>query len=146
MTNLSDTALSVTALSDTALGGLLAQRHNWERLGDRLSGDNANLQLSELGWIVAFIVAVLLLVWWLQRLTQVFEGRTARPQPGRLFRELCRAHSLNRSERLLLNNLATATGQEQAVHLFMRCDLFDESKLPGEATALAELREKLFAA
>ncbi|MEM6655925.1 MAG: hypothetical protein AAF596_08995 [Planctomycetota bacterium] len=123
---------------------LLAQRHNWERLGDQFSGKNAKFDLGEVGWLVTLAAGAIVALWVLDRVAKRFEGRAGRPNPGRLFRELCRAHRLKRRERSLLRRLASATGQEHAANLFVRADLFDPATLPDDADALQSLRGRLF--
>ncbi|MEM7516704.1 MAG: hypothetical protein AAF368_07250 [Planctomycetota bacterium] len=126
---------------------LLAQRDRWERLGDNFSGDNARIDLGEIGWLVAVGAGAVLALWWLSTLAERLEGRaTFRPNPGKMFRELCGAHGLNRSQRTLLRRLAEAAELDHAATLFVREELFDSQRLPAEADALLELKQKLFAA
>ena len=63
-------------------------------------------------------------------------------QPVALFRELCRAHRLNRSRRHLLKNLASARGLANPVLVFAKPECFDIADLPPHLkTAAAELRQ-----
>lgn len=127
-----------------AASWLVAQRHNWERMGDKFSGDNARFQFSDIGWMLVFVAGALLLLWWLSVVTKRFEGYTSRPSPNRLFSDLCRAHKLNRSQRSLLRRLAESAGVEHPVSLFVHADKFDSALLPDDTSAIAELRARLF--
>lgn len=126
---------------------LLAQRHNWERLGEQFSGSNAKLQPRDILMIVAAVAGAALLVGVLSLAARWQEGRIAKPNAGRLFRELCRAHRLNRWERRVITTLAEEIGARQPAEVFVRPDAFEGSAIAAfgdRPAALQQLRIKLF--
>lgn len=127
---------------------LLAQRHNWERLGDRFSGKHAEVNWEELLVLLACLIGSAVVIWLLYAATRWQEARLRRPNPRRLFRELCRAHRLNRWERRVLRELAESAAARQPAELFVRPDAFRPAPLPRLATerpaAFEQLRRKLF--
>lgn len=128
---------------------LLAQRHRWERLGDRFSGDHAKLDNQELLLIGLMVVGGAAVIVALARLAKWQENRRLRPNPARLFRDLCRAHGLSGAERKTLRALAEACGARQPAEVFLRPELFRrESALRhagAQAAVIDRLRRKLFA-
>ena len=112
---------------------LLAQRENWERLGDRFSGDAAEVNYQELGMLLAVAVGGALVIWLLRSVARWQEGRSRHPNPRRLFRDLSRVHRLNRWERRVLRALADAVGLRQPAEVFVRPDAFRVNPLPAEA-------------
>ena len=128
---------------------LLAQRSNWSRMGDRFSGAHAKFDVGELITIALLCVGAVALIWGLHWLAKRQEGWLSRPNPRRLFRELCKAHQLKRHDRTLLSQLAEATDVGQPSELFLRPDLFEADGLPGElqnwATDLERIARTLFA-
>jgi hypothetical protein len=67
---------------------------------------------------------------------------------SQLFRELCRAHRLDRDNRRLMQKLASTRGVESASELFVEPDHFDATNLPkvldSSANDLRQLRRELF--
>ena len=129
----------------------LAQRDTWESLGNRFSGEHARFNPADLIWLAVIAAVAVVGLWWLAALSKRIEGRSSRPQPWRLFRELCARHSLTRDERSLLKKIAERTGLDQPAVLFVREDLFKDDHINGdhladEQQALGELRQKLFSA
>ncbi|TWT75999.1 hypothetical protein Pla123a_27850 [Posidoniimonas polymericola] len=128
---------------------ILAQRANWERMGDRFSGEAAELQTEELLTLLAVVVGAGLLIWLLRVAARWQEGRLKRPNPRRLFNDLCRAHRLNRWERKLLREMGEGLGLRQPAEVFVRPDAFRASPLPPDAEAMPvafkQLQKKLFA-
>lgn len=127
----------------------MAQRHNWERMGDRFSGKHAELDMGEIGVIIAACAAAGLLLWLLQWAAKWQEGKLDSPSPGRLFRDLCRAHKLRWRERRLLKQLASDTNVDHPVELFLKPEAFNIGRIPAsleaKATAVVSLSERLFA-
>jgi len=68
--------------------------------------------------------------------------------PNRLFRELCRAHGLDRGSRKLLQQLAMQTGLVQPAEVFLTPAVFEVNQLPEqlqrERERVMELRGQLF--
>jgi hypothetical protein len=67
---------------------------------------------------------------------------------SQLFRELCRAHRLDRTNRRLMQKLASARGVGSAAELFVEPDNFDAANLSkvldSSANELRQLRHELF--
>lgn len=135
--------------SHSAAEILLAQRHNWQRLGDRFSGSNAKLDVGELVAILAACIVAGLLLWLLQWTAKWQEGKLDSPSPGRLFRDLCRAHKLRFKDRRLLKRLAQGSHIDHPVELFLKPEAFNIGRIPADlehqATAILALAERLFA-
>jgi hypothetical protein len=89
------------------------------------------------GGFVLVVAAVL--VW--NRLTRRPQRTFKCNRPSRLFRDLCRAHRLDRGARHLLKSLAVARGLENPDLLFVKPECFDPAYLPPHlASSAAELR------
>jgi hypothetical protein len=130
---------------------MLAQRSGWRHYGYReYTGIYFESNERE-AWIVLGLTALLLvaLVVW-HFLSSRASGRLPSNSPGRLFRELCRAHRLGASGRRLLKRLALARGLSSPVNLFVEPRYFDSADLPDEVCQYAEqilrLRKQLFGA
>ncbi len=128
---------------------LFAQRSNWEHLGKRFSGEQAEVSLLDMvamGCAVLFFVAAVLL---LKKFASLWDGTSSIYRPQGLFRELCRAHQLNRADRQLLKHLASLGQLEHPAMLFVQPERFERANLPEELEAsteeLAQLRDRLFA-
>ncbi|MEM8864428.1 MAG: hypothetical protein AAGF31_02645 [Planctomycetota bacterium] len=132
---------------------LLAQASNWQRMGDRFSGSHAQFDWGDGLSLFAVFAGAGLLIWLLHWASRHFDGKSSRPNPGRLLRDLCRTHGLSGRQRSLLVQLAEATDVEHACELFLRPELFDVANLPkakasqfaSEAKDLKQLAAILFA-
>jgi len=104
--------------------------------------------MGELVTIALLCVAAGALIWGLHWLSKRQEGWLSRPNPRRLFRELCKTHQLSRHDRQLLTQLAEASDIGQPSELFLRPDLFETDSLAAEmknwGTDLARIAEILF--
>lgn len=108
------------------------------------------LALSDAGWIVAlFALAVVAAV-------AIYAARRYQgwrlaflDSPAGLFRQLCRAHHVSRSERRLLWRLSEALQLDHPARLFVEPDCYDVSRLDAswqsQAPRLAALRTSFFA-
>jgi len=128
--------------------GLLAQYSRWERLGDGLHRSRNRFDfmdwlpylvgLAVIGAIIAAIVAY----------KKYNDMSKVCNDPNRLFRELSRAHGLDRSSQRILWHLATLTGLAQPADVFLMPAVFEVNQLPeqlrAEEARLTELRELLF--
>lgn len=92
-------------------------------------------------------IALLLLV-------LTFTGRAfgwwSRATPARLFSELCQAHELSMSHRMLLRKLASGHQLKDPALIFLAAEKFEEDALPPnvrhQSDEIAKLQEKLFGA
>jgi hypothetical protein len=95
------------------------------------------------------ITALLVLAVMVWRIIARRSARTFKSDsPTRLFRELCAAHGLKRSDRRLLQQLATSRRVMNAETLFVEPQHFETKNLPPElkpsVAALRQLRVHLF--
>lgn len=130
----------------TSLAMLLAQRDRWERLGDQFSGRNAEIHPGEIAVILGSLAAAALGIWLLYAVSRWQEGKMGRPRPGRLFRDLCRTHRLNRWERAVVRSAAEAAGARQLAEAFVRPEMFHQAPPAAQEKPAAynQLRRKLF--
>jgi hypothetical protein len=124
---------------------LAAWRTNWR---DSFNGVYFQSNTQEV-WAIFIVTGVLVagvLLW--QLVTSRAYGRLPSNSPRGLFRELCRAHRLDRPRRRLLKRLAVARQVSPAALLFVQPECFAAADLPGDlddqAAAIAELEQRLF--
>jgi hypothetical protein len=116
----------------------------WGRFDHGKASDGAG-QLMMIAGIAALLLLIAM-VWRLfgTRSTKTYETSS----PVRLFRELCAAHRLKRSERRLLRHLSTARALNNPAMLFVEPQHFETKNLPPHlktsAAELRALRAKLF--
>lgn len=128
----------------------LAQREAWESLGNRFSGDHANLNAQDLWSLAGVVMAGIALVWMLRWLYRLQQARHLSCNPRHLFADLCRAHRISRGDRRRLQSLADYHQLASSMLLFVRPDLFDPAGLPDDeadeqsTAAYERLRQKLF--
>jgi hypothetical protein len=112
--------------------------------------DHGEATFGATHWLIlSGVIAMLVLAATVSRIRARQVGRTFTSEnPARLFRDLCAAHGLRRSERRLLQQLATARGVTNAAMLFLEPRYFDMKNLPAElkesAAELKSLRYQLF--
>lgn len=131
-----------------SLPWLLAQRSRWERLGDSFSGEEAELSSQEILLLIAMAVCALLGLWLLRRLAGEQSLLAARDRPKRLFRDLCRAHQLSRTERAALRQFGESHFPDDAARIFLAPELFEGRHLPPDGLLtekwLSAMRARLF--
>ncbi len=124
---------------------LAAWRTNWR---DTFNGVYFRSNTEEV-WAIFIVMGVLVAsaVLW-QLVTSRAFGRLPSNSPRGLFRELSRAHGLDRSGRRLLKRLAAARGVAPPALLFVHPECFGVEGLPDDlldqATTIAELEQRLF--
>ncbi len=125
---------------------VLATRDQWERLGDRFSGEAAKLSPAEV-WGAVLVCLGLLGMMLLLRLLAGLQIRwAAKHRPSALMGELCRAHRLRHAERQLLAQMAEQNGLRLPAEVFVRPELFAEALYAADTRQrVAALRERLFA-
>ena len=128
--------------------GLLAERSNWQRLGDRFRRDTTDFYDYNLLAVLAIAAAIAIGLLLLHQFARRREHGKSYNSPPELFRELCRAHRLDRRERRLLKRLAAAWGLASPAYLFIEPNYFDTTRLSAEweqdAQRIARLRRRLF--
>jgi hypothetical protein len=106
---------------------------------------NFDTEWTILAGLSVVLALVLLISHWISRRRQKEFWCDSSSQ---LFRQLCRAHRLDRANRRLLQKLAASRGVESAADLFVEPDNFDAAKLPSalnsSANELRQLRHELF--
>lgn len=89
-------------------------------------------------------------VWLVSRMMSRHERAESYHDPRLLFRALCRAHQLSRSERQLLRRLARSHRLNQPALVFVEAERFDPDSLGAawsdDQARLRALRDRLFAA
>ena len=125
---------------------LAAWRTNWR---DPFNGVYFQSNTKEV-WTIFIVMGVLVttaLLW--QLFTSRAYGRLPSNSPRGLFRELSRAHGLNRIERRLLKRLAAARGLSPPVLIFIQPERFSTVDLPDDlaehAGEIARIEGILFA-
>lgn len=101
---------------------VLAQRHAWESLGNRFSGDALRWRASDTLSVVLLVVGIGAGIWLLSRLGKWQEHLNRNDRPRSPFGELTRAHGLNRRERSLCREVATELELGEPAELFVRPD------------------------
>ncbi len=125
---------------------LLAQFSRLQRMGLRRSRGRIDFSdvlpyLIGIGIIAAIVAAVVMFLRY---------NDLSKPcnDPKKLFREISRAHKLDRSSQRLLWQLATALGYTQPAEVFVTPSVFEANQLPGhlraEQARFRALRERLF--
>jgi hypothetical protein len=127
---------------------LLAQYSKWQRMGDGLHRSRGRADFSDLlpyllgiAVVCAIIAAVV---------AYIKHNDLSQPcdNPNKLFRELSRAHGLDRSSQRLLRRLASYAGLSQPAMVFLTPTVFDEDQIPDELyeeeERLSELHDWLF--
>lgn len=127
---------------------LLAQGPRFSDLGRNFRDGGAGLSTGNLIFAVTVVVGVTTSVWLLSRWLRIREERGFN-NPRALFRELCQAHGLERTDRRLLKSLARAHRLDHPSRLFLEPDRFDVSARPGaetlaERARLESLRDRIF--
>jgi hypothetical protein len=127
---------------------LLASREEMHRVWGRFDHERPGISTKQIAIAIA-VVALLVVVgiaW--RTLKRRMASTFSSDSSVKLFRELCAAHGITRSDRRLLKQLAAASGVADPATLFVEPRFFDLPNLPGEmkasATALRALNETLF--
>jgi hypothetical protein len=122
-----------------------AWRTNWR---DPFNGVYFESNTEEV-WAIFIVTGLAVagaLLW--QFLNSRAYGRLPSNSPRGLFRELCRAHGLDRSRRRLLKRLAAVRQVSPAVLVFVQPECFSPVDLPADldehAATIAELELRLF--
>lgn len=131
------------------LSPLFADQHAIRNIARGMQSHQSHVDLGDLTKALLFFCLFFVSVWGVARLVPGKERAAVCLNPGALFRALCRAHQLGRSDRNLLRQLARAHHLEQPALLFVEPGHFDTEVL-GEAFRkqhdhLTELRARLFA-
>lgn len=127
---------------------LLADQHAIRNIARGMQSRQAQVDVGDLTTALLIFCLFFVSVWGISRLVSRKERAASCLDPRALFRALCRAHQLRRSECQLLRQLAHAHALNQPALLFVEPDRFDAAEL-GEAwhkqrERLAELRSRLF--
>ncbi len=127
---------------------LFSQISRWQRLGDGIHRGRGRMDLTELlpvALVLVLVAAAIAAVVYVKKRND-FSQHCDDPQ--RLFRELSKAHNLDRASQRVLQRLADAAQLSQPAELFLQPALFESSQLPqqlrGEEDRLLDLKERLF--
>ena len=103
---------------------LLAEDERFRTLSESFRSAEHNFSPSDLWYVLGGVLLIGLAVWALSRWAERSELRGGLNSPRRLFRELCRAHGIDRPGRRLLTALARAHALEQPALLFVEPERF----------------------
>jgi hypothetical protein len=127
---------------------LMASREELHRVWGRFDHERPGISTNQLIVIVAIVVfaSVAAILW------RVLKRRASRTfssdSPSSLFRELCAAHGIKRTDRRLLRKLAESRGITNPAILFVEPQCFESQQLPSDLQASARelraLNETLF--
>jgi hypothetical protein len=120
---------------------LLAARQGLHRVWGRFDHEGPGAGMNQfLAGAAAFILLVVIALLW-RRMTQRPAKTFACDSRPRMFRELCAAHRLGRSDRKLLKRIAAARGLTNPALLFVEPAHWDRASLPTSLrSANAELQ------
>lgn len=129
-------------------GLMLAQIRRFDGLRDRFSGPRARFGMDDAITGIAAILAVAVLLYFVNRWHNRHSGKQSYNSSSAMFRELCKAHSLDRKTRQLLKRIAQWQRLTQPARLFLEPERFEPANLSPELerylAELFELRAKLF--
>lgn len=127
---------------------LLADDSRWQNLGQRFRGSRAQLDEWDISVGIAVVGGLLVGIFLLSRYASSSEkGRRFHSQ-RKLFRSLCAAHGLERSDGRLLKRLARLHRISHPARLFLEPERFQRlesgRELSAENDAIEALRRRLF--
>jgi hypothetical protein len=127
---------------------LLADFEVVKSMSNRFHGKQAQLHTSDLMMGLGLLSILVLVAWGLARLTRKGDDRPSYHSNRSLFRELCRAHGIERAGRALLQKLAKSRDLPPA-QLFLDPDCWQPEKLDPQwapaANHFQALHDRLFA-
>ena len=134
------------------IGGWLFAAVEMERLpglGRNFRGEPVQMHFGKVCLVLALFIGMALVCWMLSRLFDRQPSQRTYFSRRSLFRELCRAHQLDRADCGLLRLLARRNRLTHPATVFLRPELFQPgaiaSWLRGKEYRLALLQAKLFA-
>ncbi len=127
---------------------LWAESEVFRGMGSAFRGRRAVLTRSDALVWVGIVLAVVVAFVVLSRLMMRQERRRRYHSPRALFKQLCKAHNIQRAERSLLLKLAQFRQVELPTQLFFESQHFDpqtlDNRFHDDLPRLAELRTTLF--
>lgn len=110
----------------------------WRHMGDRFSGENLQVQTSDIVGFVLLVAGLVAGYWLLVALSKWQKHRNGRSdRPRSPFIALSRAHGLSRKERGVCQQVATELGLADPAELFVRPEIA-RTKLANVDARLAE--------
>jgi len=117
-------------------------------MGSGFRGDRAKVDFTEVLMVIAATIGAVVVFWLLARFASLREGRGASNNPKLLFRQLCQAHGLSRTQRRLLVQLAEHAELAPAPAVFLHPELLDgalnDPQFGPYHGELAALRRRIF--
>ena len=127
---------------------LLADFEVVKSMSNRFHGKQAQLHTSDLMMGVGLLSALVLVAWGLSRFTRKSDDQPRYSSARSLFRELCRAHKIDRAGRSLLQKVARSQNLAPA-QLFLDPDCWQPDHLDPQWAPAADqcrtLYDRLFA-
>ncbi len=119
-------------------------------MGSGFRGDRPRVDATEVAMVIAATIAAVVAFWLLARFASFREGRGSSNNPKLLFRQLCQAHGLSRTQRSLLQQIGDRAEVAPPPAIFLRPELVDAALKDPQFEQfrgdLAALRRRLFAA
>ncbi len=119
-------------------------------MGSGFRGDRARVDATEVAMVIAATIAAVVVFWLLARFASFREGRGSSNNPKLLFRQLCQAHGLSRTQRSLLQQIGERAEVAPVPAIFLRPELVEAALIDPQFEPfrgdLAALRRRLFAA
>lgn len=126
---------------------MFAQGVQFSDLGRRLRDGSGGLTIPNMVFILIVLVVAVGSLWLLSRFLKQRDGRGYN-SPRKLFRELCKAHSLDRNDCRLLKRLARGHKLKQPSLLFLEPDRFDSGPVKSDLAPLRaefqRIRDSIF--
>jgi hypothetical protein len=127
---------------------LLARTRDLRDMSEGFRSVGFNDKAWETALVAAGLIAVCLTLLLIGRYARRFENLKSYDNAPELFRELCRVHRIDWTNRRLLKRLAAEWEMTCPANLFVEPDRFNSARLPAEwqqnATQLETLRRQLF--
>jgi hypothetical protein len=119
-------------------------------MGSEFRGERARMDFTEVLMVIAATIAAVVVFWLLARFAALREGRGTVNDPKLLFRQLCQAHGLSRTQRRLLQQVSEQAEVSPAPAIFLRPEVVDSALADPQFAPfhadLAALRRRLFSA
>jgi hypothetical protein len=127
---------------------LLAQSDRWREMGRDFRVDHTKLDPGLIFVSLVVLVAVVVFLAWLNKMMNRQDNRRLYNNPKQLFRSLCRAHDLSRSQQRLLLHIARHLNLAQPAVLFVEPERLDQVAKAWQSQSagaqLVELKQILF--
>lgn len=125
---------------------LWADREKFRYLGEGFRGEHAQLEAWDMLLGLICVLGGLLALWGLSKFVARRERAARVYSPDGLFRQLCKAHALDRASSRALMRLAVQEQLEHPARLFLEPERFDRSSplVDGQRPLYQQLQRRIF--